>query len=138
MKIASVEAVELRMPFDHAGSGREPTAGGWPGLDFCLVKVTTDTGITGWGDAFAYNCRQAVAAAVDHMIAPAAVGEDARDIAGLNHRLQQRLHLFGRHGITLFALSGLDIALWDIAGKAAGLPLARLFGGSTNRLLPAY
>lgn len=138
MKIASVEAVQLRTPFDLAGTARSQAPGSWPALDMCLVKVTTDTGITGWGDAFAYNCRAAVAAAVDHMVAPLAVGQDARDIAGLSHRLQQRLHLFGRYGITLFALSGLDIALWDIAGKAAGLPLARLLGGGTGTLLPAY
>ena len=64
------------------------------------------------------------------MIAPIAIGRDARDIARLSHELQQALHLFGRYGITIFALSGLDIALWDIAGKAAGLPLHRLLGGA--------
>ena len=52
--------------------------------------------------------------------------------------LQQKLHLFGRYGITIFALSGLDIALWDIAGKAAGLPLHRLLGGAGRDKLPAY
>ena len=138
MKIATVEAVPLRMPFDFSGKARDASAGGWPALDFCLVNVTTDTGITGWGDAFAYHCRESVAAAVEHMIKPAAIGEDARDIAGLSHRLQQKFHLFGRYGITLFALSGLDIALWDIAGKAAGLPLATLLGGTVDRTLPAY
>jgi len=138
MKIAHVEAVPLRMPFDHAGASRDVTAGGWPALDFCLVKVTTDTGITGWGDAFAYHCREAVTAAVEHMVKPAVLGMDARDVAGISHRLQQKFHLFGRYGVTLFALSGLDIALWDIAGKAAGMPLARMFGGSTDRTLPAY
>ena len=138
MKIATVEAVPLRMPFNHAGSDRDVTAGGWPALDFCLVKVTTDTGIVGWGDAFSYHCRESVVAAVEHMVKPAAIGQDARDIAGLNHRLQQKFHLFGRYGITLFALSGLDIALWDIAGKAAGLPLAILLGGTTDRTLPGY
>ncbi len=138
MKIANVEAVPLRMPFDFSGKSRDASAGGWPALDFCLVKVTTDTGITGWGDAFAYHCLEAVVGAVEHMIKPAVIGQDARDIAGLSYRLQQKLHLFGRYGITLFAVSGLDIALWDIAGKAAGLPLARLFGGTTDRTLPAY
>ena len=133
MKIATVEAVPLRMPFDFSGKARDASAGGWPALDFCLVKVTTDTGITGWGDAFAYHCLEAVVGAVEHMIKPAVIGQDAGDIAGLSHRLQQKLHLFGRYGITLFAVSGLDIALWDIAGKAAGLPLARLFGGTTGR-----
>lgn len=138
MKIAHVEAIPLRIPFNHSGPVKGFAAGGWQTLDFCLVKVTTDTGLVGWGDAFAYHCLEAVAAAVTHMVAPMVIGEDAHDIAGLNHRMQQKLHLFGRHGITLFALSGLDIALWDIAGKAAGLPLACLLGGGTERTLPAY
>lgn len=72
------------------------------------------------------------------MIAPIAIGRDAGDIARLSHDLQQMLHLFGRYGITTFALSGLDIALWDIAGKAANLPLHRLLGGAGRDSLPAY
>ena len=52
--------------------------------------------------------------------------------------LQQCLHLFGRYGITMFALSGLDIALWDLAGKAAKLPLHRLLGGAVRKELPGY
>ncbi len=137
MKIAAVEAIPLRIPFTAAAAGG-PWAGSWAQLDTCLVKVTTDTGVVGWGDAFAYHCLEAVSAAVEHMIAPAVIGEDATDIAGLNHRLQQRMHLFGRHGITIFAISGLDLALWDIAGKASGLPLATLLGGSLSARLPAY
>ena len=72
------------------------------------------------------------------MVAPLAIGQDARDIAKLRYDLQQKLHLFGRYGITIFALSGLDIALWDIAGKAANLPLHRLLGGAGRASLPAY
>jgi L-alanine-DL-glutamate epimerase-like enolase superfamily enzyme len=52
--------------------------------------------------------------------------------------LQKTLHNYGRYGQTLFALSGLDIALWDIAAKAAGVPLHRLFGMSTPADVPAY
>ena len=72
------------------------------------------------------------------MLVPIVVGRDARDIARLSYELQQTLHLFGRYGITIFALSGLDIALWDFAGKAANLPLHRLLGGAGQTSLPAY
>jgi L-alanine-DL-glutamate epimerase-like enolase superfamily enzyme len=137
-KIATVDAIPLRIPFRHTGD----TAGGFPGqawntLDFCLVKVTTDTGIVGWGDAFAYHCLEPVTAVVEHMIRPNVVGQDAGDIGLLSHRLQQKFHLFGRHGHTTFALSGLDIALWDIAGKAAGMSLSTMLGGG-RKTLPAY
>jgi len=66
------------------------------------------------------------------------VGHDAADIAGLAAKVQKQLHLFGRFGITAFALSALDIALWDIAGKAAGVPLHRLIGGARRVRIPCY
>jgi L-alanine-DL-glutamate epimerase-like enolase superfamily enzyme len=139
MKIARVEAIPLRVPFDHGGAKTAGFGGvDWTRLDMLLVRVETDNGLGGWGEAFAYNCRRAVQAAVEDMVAPLAVGHDASDIAGLNHRLQQELHLFGRYGITIFAISGLDIALWDLAGKAAGLPLYQLLGGARRTELPAY
>jgi L-alanine-DL-glutamate epimerase-like enolase superfamily enzyme len=72
------------------------------------------------------------------MIAPIALGQDAADIAGLHATIQKRLHIFGRFGITAFALSGLDIALWDLAGKAAGKPLHALLGGARRERLACY
>src|SRR6185295_16510025 len=65
------------------------------------------------------------------------LGRDPTNIDALMLDLQQTLHLFGRSGAVMYALSGVDIALWDIAGKVAGLPLWRLFGG-IERPLPAY
>lgn len=137
MKITRVEAVPLSIPFTYGGSRRLAGAD-WRALDFCLVRVETDAGVVGWGDAFAYSCRRAVAAAVNGMIAPLAVGHDAADVAGLHAKLQRDLHLFGRYGITVFAISALDIALWDIAGKVAGQPLHALLGGAKRTSLPCY
>jgi L-alanine-DL-glutamate epimerase-like enolase superfamily enzyme len=131
MKISKIEAIPLAIPFRH-GSGRGKE------LDFCLVRVQTDRGLVGWGEAFSYSCRSAVAAAVRDMIAPLALGHDAADIEGLHATIQKRLHIFGRFGITAFALSGLDIALWDIAAKAAGVPLHRLLGGAKRSSIPCY
>ncbi len=136
MKIAAVETFAIKVPFTFGGA-----PGGfarWTSNDTLLVKVQTDTGLTGWGDAFCYGCMESVRAAVHGMIAPRVIGRDARDIARLSYELQQALHLHGRYGITVFALSGLDIALWDIAAKAANLPLHRLLGGAGQTSLPAY
>ena len=138
MRIESVEAVPLSIPFSYGAEGWTLGASGWKALEFCLVRVQTDTGLIGWGEAFSYSCRRAVTAAVRDMIAPIATGRDAADIAGLHRDIQKRLHIFGRFGITAFALSGLDIALWDIAGKVAGKPLCELLGGTRRASVPCY
>jgi L-alanine-DL-glutamate epimerase-like enolase superfamily enzyme len=137
-RIKSVEPIVLKIPFDDgsAGTGIMPVK--WTSLDYVLVRVETDDGLVGWGDAFAYFCASAVAAAVRDMVAPIVVGQDASDPAALNDMLQRRLHLHGRYGLTIFAISGLDIALWDIAGKRAGVSVARLIGGRKRDTVPAY
>ena len=138
MKITSVEAVPLSIPCSYGAEGWTLGSGGWNALEFCLVRVQTDAGLIGWGEAFSYSCRRAVAASVRDMIAPIAVGRDASDVAGLHAEIQKRLHIFGRFGITAFALSGLDIALWDIAGKAARTPLWKLLGGPPPDRVACY
>ncbi len=139
MKIANVEVIELEMPFSRGVKGEKKVGFlNWGKLDFCLIKVETDSGVVGWGDAFSFQCRKSVAEAVRHMIIPRVLGRDALDIARINYDLQQQLHLFGRYGITMFAISGIDIALWDIAGKVAGLPLYNLLGASGKTNIPAY
>ena len=129
MKIARIETIPLAVPHRHGGP--PPSWGGqaWEALNILLVRVETEDGATGWGEAFSYNCMPAVRAVVDATVAPVLIGRDATDVASINRDLQQGLHLFGRYGITMFGISAVDIALWDLAGKRAGLPLGRLLGG---------
>ena len=138
MKITQIETIPIKIPFEPAGKPSGWGARAWSGLECLLVRVETEDGLVGWGEAFSYTCQRAVKAAIDDMVAPLALGRDARDIAGFMHEAQQRLHLFGRYGITIFALSGLDIALWDLAAKRAGKPLAELLGGPARTELEAY
>ena len=138
MKIVAIETHLIRVPCDI---GAAPTAFlgvGWSSLDTLLVRVVTDQGLDGWGEGFGHACCPATRIVVDTRLAPAVLGEDARDIRGLMARLAQRLHLFGRNGPHVYALSALDVALWDIAGKAANLPLWQLLGGAPLGALPAY
>lgn len=140
MKIETIETIVLRIPFTTGGSANTDSWGGkaWQTADALLVKVTTDQGITGWGEAFGYNAIPSTKVAIDQMLAPMCVGRDPLAIESLMLELQQKLHIFGRGGAVIFGLSGLDIALWDIAGKAAGQALHRLLGESRLARLPCY
>jgi L-alanine-DL-glutamate epimerase-like enolase superfamily enzyme len=138
MKIAAVETHLIRVPCD-IGAPPTPFAGvGWTSIDTLFLRIVTDAGLEGWGEGFGHASCAVTRAAIDTQLAPAALGEDARDIRRLTARLAHRLHLFGRNGPHVCALSALDMALWDIAGKAAGLPLWRLLGGAPVGTLPAY
>ena len=139
MKITRIETIPLTIPHEYGGP--PPSWGGqaWEGLNILLVRVETEDGATGWGEAFSYNCMTAVQAIVDATVAPVLIGRDATDITSLMRDLQQALHLFGRYGITMFGISAIDIALWDLAGKRAGLPLGQLLGGPASPpLVPGY
>ncbi len=136
--ITAIEPIVLRIPFDDGGRGHGITPTRWSNLDIVLVRVETASGLTGWGEAFGYMCQHATAAAIRDLVTPAALGLDSEDPAAVNERLQRSLALFGRYGITIFAISGLDIALWDIAGKRAGVPVATLIGGRRRESVPAY
>lgn len=139
MKIASIQTIPIAIPHEHGGPLTGFGGSSWPTLSVLLVKVDTDDGYTGWGEAFSYGCIAAVKAVVEETIAPLALGRDAADIAGISRDLQQGLHLFGRYGITMFGISAVDIALWDIAGKRAGLPLSGLLGAGTEAIrIPGY
>ena len=140
MKITKIETLVLNLPMLIDEKRAKPMQGGRPrtSIDMLLVRVDTDAGVTGWGEAFGHRIFPATRAALDTLVGPMCIGRDPRDILAITDELQRLLHGVGRNGPTIYALSGIDIALWDIAGKAAGLPLYRLLGGSRTDDLPAY
>ena len=138
LKIVAIETHVTSIPFDMGAKPVSFGGMGWQAMNTLWLRVVTDQGLEGWGEGFGHACVPATRAVIDTQLAPATLGQDARDIAGLRRRLAQTLHLFGRNGPHVYALSALDIALWDIAGKAAGLPLWRLWGGAPVPRLTAY
>jgi D-galactarolactone cycloisomerase len=138
MKIIRVSSVVYRQPI-KAGRPKIKFAGEpRDAFETLLVKVETDAGITGWGEAFPHRVWPAVQILIDKLIGPACAGADAGDIAGTMGMLAYRYHGIGRAGPVMYALSGIDVALWDIAGKAAGKPIYKLLGGADRDRIPAY
>lgn len=131
--IARIETFPLRIPF-RAGAGQRDGLA----VDSLLVKVTTAGGYQGWGEAFGFEAAGVTQRAVEDLVAPLCAGRDATRIVPLMRAVQEKLHVFGRGGLVTHALSAVDTALWDIAGKAAGMPLHRLLGGSQDTDLACY
>ncbi len=138
MKITSIETSILAFPFDTGGPPLLFAGRPWTHLEILLVKVNTDAGISGWGEAFGQVVNPSTKAALDTLVAPLFIGRDPTNINGLMREFQHTLHLAGRNGPVVYALSGIDIALWDIAGKLANQPLYRLLGGSVRKQLTGY
>ena len=138
MKITALETYWTQTPFDMGGKPKVLGGLSWQSMNTVWLRVITDAGIDGWGEAFGHGASAGTLAVLDSQLAPAILGQDARDIAGLRRRTAQTFHLYGQNGTHAYALSALDIALWDIAGKAAGLPLWRLLGGTPTDTLTSY
>lgn len=103
-----------------------------------LVKVETDTEIYGIGEAFCYGSPLRVGQAIiEDQLAPILVGQDPTDIERLWQTMYWRTIANGRRGVVMAAISGVDIALWDILGKACGMPVYKLLGAHSE-LVPAY
>ena len=104
-----------------------------------LVEVETDEGITGWGECFGPgNVAIANKGIVEKAIQPLVVGQDPMNRDAIWHNVYNLLRDHGQKGMSLQSQSGVDIALWDIAGKVAGLPVHQLVGGAHRTDLPAY
>jgi D-galactarolactone cycloisomerase len=138
MKITHVSGVVYRQQLKPGGSMPKFAGEGRNAFETLLVKVETDDGLVGWGEAFPHRVWPAVKSLLENLIAPACIGADASDIPALMKRLIYHVHGVGRAGPVMYALSGLDIALWDIIGKSKGLPIYQLLGGKPCAKLPAY
>jgi L-alanine-DL-glutamate epimerase-like enolase superfamily enzyme len=118
----------------------KPTVTSWgtyTEVSICLVEVRTDAGIIGVGEALARFSPKAYAELIETSLKPRLVGQNPTDIAALWKSMRRSLS--GRSGGMLFeAIAGVDIALWDILGKVAGLPVHRLLGGMGRREVPVY
>lgn len=139
MKITRIEPILARLPYEHGAP--KPALGMGPiraTMDALFVKVETDAGVTGWGEAFGFATVPVTVPAIRDVVGPLAVGRDPRDIPALTGDLKRRLQNMMHAGPARFALSALDIALWDIRGKLAGEPVWKLLGGPGRTRVPAY
>ena len=134
--IVSVTCIPMRLPFYHWNP--PPLFAGRPRdkLDSALVRLETRDGTVAWGESYCVEPR-ALVAVFETLIAPLACGRDADD-PSLLPTMQRMLHNLGRSGPVVHALAGLDIALWDLRGKRAGLPLYQLLGGKQRDQIRVY
>jgi len=132
MKISKVEAIAVNVPIEvDVVSPPRPT-----NLAACLVRIDTDDGITGWGFT-AITEEEVIAAAINHVAGPALIGADPLATEKTWDQLYWLMAPRGQTGYALHAIAAIDIALWDIKGKALGQPVWRLLGGARNRV-PVY
>lgn len=134
--ITAIDIIALRIPLDIWAP--PPMSQGVPRthVESLYVRVTTSRGVVGWGESFGTG-RPMVVAAFDNWIRRLAVGQSATD-AQLIPRLERMLLSLSRSGPLAHALAGLDIALWDIRGKLAGVPVSTLLGGAKRTHVQCY
>jgi L-alanine-DL-glutamate epimerase-like enolase superfamily enzyme len=136
MKITRVEPIHLRLPaVNERCDGSQETL---------VVKVHTDAGLTGLGevDSSSLVAKAIIEAPLSHKIcrglAECVVGQDPFEIDRLVHRMYEGSIFFGRQGAVIQAMSGVEIALWDVVGKATGRPVYQLLGGGFRKKFRAY
>jgi L-alanine-DL-glutamate epimerase-like enolase superfamily enzyme len=135
MKIARIEAIALAIPIKPM----DPPSP-WPAATRkqVVVRVVTDSGLTGVGEAFAYGAPLAVVNVIEESLAPLLAGQDPARIPALVDLMHRGTMIYGRRGLAMFAISGVEIALWDLLGKARGASVCELLGGAIRPRMPVY
>jgi D-galactarolactone cycloisomerase len=137
MKITDVRAHVLRSALEQPFAFSQ----GWvSSRGATLVEVQTDEGVTGWGEALCQGLQppEIAAAAVSSALKPLVIGADPLEPEVLWHRMYHQTRDYGQKGALIGAISGIDIALWDIAGKVRREPVAKLLGGVFRTRVQAY
>jgi L-alanine-DL-glutamate epimerase-like enolase superfamily enzyme len=134
VKITRIELHLIRVPFDMGSTPTAFAGMNWTSVDSLFVRVCTDAGIDGWGEGWGHPACPTTSTALATLVGPALLGRDARDRAALMVDMFHRFHIHGRTGAVVHALSAIDIALWDLAGKMASAPVCALLGGRPREL----
>ncbi len=137
MRIASVDTVLLSHRFPES-SPLVWSGGTLSGFTAGLVRVTTDDGLTGLGESYAAFFAPEVMSAIVDFYRPLLIGQDPSDIGGLWQLCYTRSLYWGRTGINVSVLSAIESALWDLCGKALGVPVYELLGGPRHESIRAY
>lgn len=136
MTITKVETWRVSIPFETGGTqiGMRPSlnARPWTAMESLIVRVSTEDGFVGWGEAFGHLVVPGTQATLETLVGPYFVGRDPAPIVATMEEAQRAFHGFGRSGPVLYALSAIDIALWDLAAQRAGVPLYRMLGGEAR------
>lgn len=133
MKIDRIEVHLLSCPVDGIVNWKSAT-GRATKKDLVLVEIITDEGVIGWGEAHHALCPPVVSEIITEAYAPLLIGKDPLQINELTSRLFKMGKMLGTNGAPVAAISGVEIALWDIAGKVAGLPVYKMLGAYSDRV----
>lgn len=155
MTVEQIEVFVFKLAHHYKVAGTTDSPGQLPGTDYyrepqwkhaysngtetCLVKLTTDSGLVGWGESQAPLLPRVPAAVVTDLLGPAVLGRDPLKTAVLHDELTHLMHARGHFGSFLYdAVAGIDTALWDLKGKILQQPICELLGGSFRPTLRCY
>lgn len=136
MRITKVDTIIVRVPLGQQRFLSSQCA--FPERNSLLVRVETDEGIHGWGEGGQYGPPEPVASCINHVLVPLITGKNPLDHGRISLELYAATRDYGQKGPYIEALSAIDIALWDIAGQALGVPVSRLLGGAFRDTVPSY
>lgn len=135
MKITDIKTFPLSIPFRPM---RPPSPWAEGARKQIMIRLHTDEGLVGVGESFALGAPLAVCNVIEAELKPILLGDDPTQIERLVEKMHRATFLYGRRGLAMIAISGVELALWDVTGKARGLPVYELLGGLVAPRIRAY